>query len=166
MPLIFFFFFFPLFCSYLQSMATLESALSIFASHRFSNNYRLTAKPPDSIKLHASTSLFSHPNNNLVFSSKASTRLCFMLCSALQEVAAATETTTITEEKTEQTQPPKNVKKKLYVVNLPWSLSVTDIKDLFAQCGTVTDVEVVLKLCSCSAFLSVTFCVIWRSGFL
>jgi polyadenylate-binding protein len=35
-----------------------------------------------------------------------------------------------------------NLKRKLFVVNLPWSFSVVDIKDLFGQCGTVSDVEV------------------------
>lgn len=33
-------------------------------------------------------------------------------------------------------------KRKLYVVNLPWSLSGPDIKNLFSECGTVKDVEV------------------------
>ncbi|KAI9086756.1 hypothetical protein K1719_031350 [Acacia pycnantha] len=27
--------------------------------------------------------------------------------------------------------------------NLPWSLSTVDIKNLFGQCGTVTDVEII-----------------------
>lgn len=34
-------------------------------------------------------------------------------------------------------------KKKLYVVNLPWSMSVGDLKNAFSECGTVTDVEVI-----------------------
>lgn len=36
-----------------------------------------------------------------------------------------------------------NQKKKLYIFNLPWSFSVVDIKELFGQCGTVTDVEII-----------------------
>ncbi|CDP17700.1 unnamed protein product [Coffea canephora] len=34
-------------------------------------------------------------------------------------------------------------KRKLFLLNLPWSFTVPDIKNLFAECGTVTDVEVV-----------------------
>lgn len=34
-------------------------------------------------------------------------------------------------------------KKKLYVVNLPWSMSVGDLKNAFSECGTVTDVELI-----------------------
>jgi len=114
-------------------MATLESALTLFAPQRFSDNYRSSAKPPHSIKLHDSTSLF--------FSSKASfktARLCFQLCSALQEVPT-------TEKTPDPTQPTDNVT-KLYVANLSWSLSPAEVKDIFTQCGTVTDVEVVLQL--------------------
>ncbi|XP_016177280.2 31 kDa ribonucleoprotein, chloroplastic [Arachis ipaensis] len=33
--------------------------------------------------------------------------------------------------------------KKLYASNLPWSLSPADVKALFSQCGTVTDVEMI-----------------------
>ncbi|XP_022145321.1 30 kDa ribonucleoprotein, chloroplastic [Momordica charantia] len=52
------------------------------------------------------------------------------LCSAVQEVSL--------EEASEQNQ-----KKKLYIFNLPWSFSVVEIKELFGQCGTVTDVEII-----------------------
>ncbi|KAF7829217.1 RNA-binding protein CP29B, chloroplastic [Senna tora] len=62
------------------------------------------------------------------------TTLCFQLCSALQEAP--------TEEKPLETDE-TNVKKKLYVFNLPWSFSVVDIKNLFGQCGSVTDVEII-----------------------
>lgn len=112
-------------------MATIESALTLFAPQRFSD-YRSSAKPPHSIKLHDSTSL--------IFSSNASSfktaRLCLRLCSALQELPT-------TEKTPGPTQPTDNLT-KLYVANLSWSLSPADIKGIFAQCGTVTDVEVVL----------------------
>ncbi|KAI9115713.1 hypothetical protein K1719_013382 [Acacia pycnantha] len=41
-----------------------------------------------------------------------------------------------TEEKPEQTQEATNIKKKLCVFNLPWSLSAANIKNLFGQCVT------------------------------
>lgn len=43
----------------------------------------------------------------------------------------------VTEEQIQQ------LKKKLFVFNLPWSLNVVDVKTLFGECGTVTDVEVI-----------------------
>ena len=33
-------------------------------------------------------------------------------------------------------------RRKLYVANLPWSLPAPEVEKLFAQCGTVKDVEV------------------------
>lgn len=36
-----------------------------------------------------------------------------------------------------------NFRRKLFVVNLPWSYSVDDIKKVFGECGTVTDVEII-----------------------
>ena len=33
-------------------------------------------------------------------------------------------------------------RRKLYVANLPWSLPAPELEELFAQCGTVKDVEV------------------------
>ncbi|CAI8587108.1 unnamed protein product [Vicia faba] len=64
-----------------------------------------------------------------------------MPCFALQEVTEST----IEDEKTEETQTLDNVKKKLVVFNLPWSVSTPDIKELFKECGTVTDVEIVKR---------------------
>lgn len=37
----------------------------------------------------------------------------------------------------------KIVKRKLYVVNLPWTLSSDELKNLFSECGTVKDVELI-----------------------
>ncbi|XP_022732017.1 29 kDa ribonucleoprotein, chloroplastic-like [Durio zibethinus] len=61
-------------------------------------------------------------------------RLGLLLCSTVQEVGVEAET--------EKTQKP-NVKRKLFVLNLPWSFTVADIKDLFGQCGNVKDVEII-----------------------
>ena len=119
-------------------MAALESALTVLASYHRSNRCCFYAKPPDSIKLQFGSSHFplSHntilsrtlsSNNNLV------SRPCFELCFALQEAEI--------EEKPEQTEV-TNSSKKLCVLNLPWSLSAVDIKDLFGQCGTVKRVDV------------------------
>ncbi|KAK6947416.1 RNA recognition motif domain [Dillenia turbinata] len=61
-------------------------------------------------------------------------KLTLRFCSALQEVAV--------EEEKGETQL-ENQRRKLFVLNLPWSLTASDIKDLFNQCGTVTDVEII-----------------------
>ncbi|GAU31417.1 hypothetical protein TSUD_221870 [Trifolium subterraneum] len=124
-------------------MAALESAITVlFTPQRFSNNYHFLPKSPDSVKLHASTSIpyssstiFSH-NHKLHFSSSSSSSKSRTFCFALQEVTEAA-----IEEET--TKPLNNVKKKLCVFNLPWSLSAPDIKDLFAQCGNVINVEII-----------------------
>lgn len=36
-----------------------------------------------------------------------------------------------------------NQKRKLYVVNLPWSFSTDDLKKAFSECGTVKDVDLI-----------------------
>ncbi|KAK8703186.1 hypothetical protein V6N13_021512 [Hibiscus sabdariffa] len=61
-------------------------------------------------------------------------KLGFLLCSTLQEVGLEAET--------DKTQKP-NARRKLFVLNLPWSYTVADIKDLFGRCGNVTDVEII-----------------------
>ncbi|KAF9587382.1 hypothetical protein IFM89_001482 [Coptis chinensis] len=52
------------------------------------------------------------------------------------------ETTAVEEETQEQSLEEKNRKKKLCIFNIPYSYSVTDIKTLLAECGTVKDVEI------------------------
>ncbi|CAK9143517.1 unnamed protein product [Ilex paraguariensis] len=59
-------------------------------------------------------------------------KLSFEVCSSVQEIAV--------EEKPEKTQQPDQ-RRKLFVLNLPWSYAVADIKNLFGECGTVVDVE-------------------------
>ncbi|KAF8412798.1 hypothetical protein HHK36_000768 [Tetracentron sinense] len=53
---------------------------------------------------------------------------------AVQEIAV--------EESSEQTQEVTQ-KSKVHVVNLPWSFSVADIKNVFGECGSVKSVEIV-----------------------
>jgi hypothetical protein len=125
-------------------MAAIEAAVSIFAvySSSSSSKFPLTPKQLPSIKVHVSSSVpylfrsFTFPPPTLVLNNRT-TSPYFKLCSALQEA--------VVEEKPEQTQDP-NPKRKLYVFNLPWSLSVADIKNLFGECGTVEDVEVLILI--------------------
>ncbi|KAJ9135019.1 hypothetical protein P3X46_032243 [Hevea brasiliensis] len=121
-------------------MAGLEAALSLLLRHPSSSSKSLSSPKLQRqfINLRSSNS-FLLPSENLRVSplthSRPSTRkLSFELGSTLQEITAET--------KTQETQEVSQ-KRKLYVVNLPWSLSVADIKNLFGQCGTVTDVEII-----------------------
>lgn len=45
-------------------------------------------------------------------------------------------------EQGEEIQEPE-LRRKLFVLNLPWSFKVEDIKKLFGECGTVANVEVI-----------------------
>lgn len=50
-----------------------------------------------------------------------------------------------------QQETPDEKTGRIYVFNLPWDFTATDIKNLFSQCGTVKDVEVLLRT-SCFCF--------------
>ncbi|KAL5550977.1 hypothetical protein UlMin_001153 [Ulmus minor] len=124
-------------------MAALEAAFSLCSlPYSTSSSAKFLSSPKIldcSVKFHnfhnarvlSQNSLFS-PLSPI--SNSPSRKPCFQLCFSVQEVAV--------EEKPEQIQE-ENQKRKLYVVNLPWSLTVVDIKKLFGECGTVTDVEII-----------------------
>ncbi|KAA3475830.1 33 kDa ribonucleoprotein, chloroplastic-like [Gossypium australe] len=122
-------------------MATVEAiaalSFSCYPSSSCSSKFLLYAKPSrlSSLTSHISkyTPLLSH---NISISPLISTqkKLSFQFCSTLQEVSLEAET-----DKTQKS----NVKRKLFVLNLPWSYTVADIKDLFGQCGPVKDVEII-----------------------
>ncbi|KAF6136056.1 hypothetical protein GIB67_000460 [Kingdonia uniflora] len=93
-----------------------------------------------SINLHVSLStpslsfispLFPSNNNNKKFN--------FEVYSTTVQEALSEEPQTETQEENFE----EDKRKKLYVVNLPYTVSVTDIKSLFGECGTVKDVEVI-----------------------
>ncbi|KAF2308821.1 hypothetical protein GH714_021180 [Hevea brasiliensis] len=121
-------------------MAGLEAALSLLLRHPSSSSKSVSSPKLQRqfINLHSSNSFLLPSKNLRVFPlthSRPSTRkLSFELGSTLEEITAET--------KAQETQEVSQ-KRKLYVVNLPWSLSVADIKNLFGQCGTVTDVEII-----------------------
>ncbi|XAR70639.1 hypothetical protein NMG60_11027554 [Bertholletia excelsa] len=58
------------------------------------------------------------------------------------EVHSAVEEVAVEEKTVENTQQPDQ-RRKLFVLNLPWSFKVEEIKNLFAECGTVDDVEII-----------------------
>lgn len=120
-------------------MAALEASLSIFSLYPSSySKLTFTHRTSHSMSLRSSVFTHSiclkHPLYPLpLLYTDPTAKFCFEMCSAVQELEV--------EAKPEANQEP-NQKRKLFVLNLPWSLSVVDIKNLFRECGTVTDVEV------------------------
>uniref|UniRef100_A0A1J3JYC2 33 kDa ribonucleoprotein, chloroplastic n=1 Tax=Noccaea caerulescens TaxID=107243 RepID=A0A1J3JYC2_NOCCA len=115
-------------------MAVLEAALSIlsFSSSSSSKPYLFsTRSKPTALCLRIPSNLSPVFSLNVPLSAGGddSRRLVSVLCS-------------VAEEKTEETQK-LNLRKKLFVYNLPWSMSVNDISELFGQCGTVSNVEII-----------------------
>ncbi|KAE8726835.1 ubiquitin carboxyl-terminal hydrolase 21-like isoform X1 [Hibiscus syriacus] len=120
-------------------MAAIEAVTALsFLRHPSSSPKTFLSPKPQSLssltfQISISTPLFSQnfPIHPLINTQK---NLGFKLCSTLQELSVEAET--------EKTQKP-NVKRKLFVLNLPRAYTVADIKDLFSQCGNVKDVEII-----------------------
>ncbi|XP_040987760.1 28 kDa ribonucleoprotein, chloroplastic-like, partial [Juglans microcarpa x Juglans regia] len=123
-----------------KSMAAIEAALPIFSvcsssfKLPFSSNKVLCKKLRNFTPIPILFPNYPLSPLPLVVNKPSRNNLCFELCSALQEV--------VLEEEAEQAEG-SNPKSKLYLVNLPWSLSATDIKNLLGQCGTVKDIEII-----------------------
>lgn len=128
-----------------ETMAAFEAALSLYSPY----SYKPLSFPKPSTSLNLRIASFVPPvSNNFLFSPPPpipTRKLSFELpCSAVQEITAQEEP--LEQDSVEKTHQQQNLKRKLYVVNLPWSLTVVDIKNLFGQCGDVKDVEVILLL--------------------
>ncbi|XP_019190675.1 PREDICTED: 29 kDa ribonucleoprotein A, chloroplastic [Ipomoea nil] len=121
-------------------MAAIEGAFSIVSSSYPSSTspkFQSFSKP---LRLQISPNYPTLSLKSLMRSlpSLASTKLKtshILRCSTVEEQAVVAV-------ETEQEKTPKpNLRRKLFVLNLPWSLAVSDVKELFGQCGTVEDVE-------------------------
>ncbi|XWS62164.1 hypothetical protein CRYUN_Cryun07bG0187500 [Craigia yunnanensis] len=118
-------------------MATVEAVAALsFSLYPSSSSKSLLCPKPTRLSSLTSHISKSTPvlSRNFSISPLISTqkKLGFLLCTTVQEVSVEAET-----EKT----PKSNVKRKLFVLNLPWSFTLADIKGLFGQCGNVKDVE-------------------------
>ncbi|CAO2838008.1 unnamed protein product [Amaranthus hypochondriacus] len=88
------------------------------------------------INLSISNSTLSCPLKVPIFPTKTPIiKPTFELQSSVEGFVTLEETSNETQEKI--------LKRKLYVVNLPWSLSSDGLKNLFSECGTVKDVELI-----------------------
>ncbi|XWS62163.1 hypothetical protein CRYUN_Cryun07bG0187500 [Craigia yunnanensis] len=120
-------------------MATVEAVAALsFSLYPSSSSKSLLCPKPTRLSSLTSHISKSTPvlSRNFSISPLISTqkKLGFLLCTTVQEVSVEAET-----EKT----PKSNVKRKLFVLNLPWSFTLADIKGLFGQCGNVKDVEII-----------------------
>ncbi|XP_057475670.1 29 kDa ribonucleoprotein B, chloroplastic-like isoform X1 [Actinidia eriantha] len=123
-------------------MAAMEAAYSIFSSCLPSSpKFPLCPNSSPSLRRHISTSnpalsLKSPPCPLPRLSINSTRKLArFKVFSAVEEIAV--------EEKPEEKIQLANPMRKLYVHNLPWSLTVDDMKNVFGECGTVADVEII-----------------------
>ncbi|KAK8489748.1 hypothetical protein V6N13_046945 [Hibiscus sabdariffa] len=114
-------------------MAAIEAVTALFFPRYPSSSPKPTRLYSLTSHISISTPLFSQnfPISPLISTQKS---LGLTLYSTLQELSVEAET--------EKTQKP-NVKRKLFVLNLPRAYSVADIKDLFRQYGNVKDVEII-----------------------
>ncbi|XP_047947600.1 29 kDa ribonucleoprotein A, chloroplastic [Salvia hispanica] len=112
--------------------------------------------PPTSLHLHSSNKSLSsikfavaNSPPSLKFSYRyTSKRSSFQLQSAPESLTTVAEETTVEEEGEKEGEKIEksgnaNIRRKLFVLNLPWSFSVADIKTLFSECGDVSDVEII-----------------------
>ncbi|KAL8107609.1 28 kDa ribonucleoprotein, chloroplastic [Apium graveolens] len=120
-------------------MVALESSFTLFSTYPSSSSskstYPFSPKPSSSVKFHLShyTPTFSL-KTPLASSLNISRKSRFEVFTTVQEEIQV-------EEKDEGVQIAQ--KRKLFVLNLPWSLTVADIKKLFGECGIVTDIEII-----------------------
>ncbi|XP_009778082.1 28 kDa ribonucleoprotein, chloroplastic [Nicotiana tabacum] len=124
-------------------MAAIEVvASSIFSSPPSSSSSSYLKFPlfPNSVRLENSTHYPNVSLKSLLWPLPLPSRNQWshqLHCSTVEEVAVQEK-----EEKTEKIQR-SNQRRKLFVLNLPWSLTVPDIKTLFAESGIVEDVEII-----------------------
>lgn len=123
-----------------MALGAKEAVSSIFSSYPSTSiKFHSFNKSLSSVRLGISISppaaslKFTLYNLPLFSSSQPTKKPGFQLHSTVESASV--------EEDLENSRKPDN-RRKLFVLNLPWSFSVADIKKLFSECGTVADVEV------------------------
>ncbi|KAI7752093.1 hypothetical protein M8C21_023104 [Ambrosia artemisiifolia] len=108
----------------------------------------------------------SSPNTQLQFPTKSNLAIPFPVSAPKiifkspfypVPVSATQQEFAVLEEEDKLEQPLKeDNKRKLFVLNLPWSYTVADVKNLFGECGTVADVEIIKREDGKRGFVFVT----------
>ncbi|KAK4364640.1 hypothetical protein RND71_015998 [Anisodus tanguticus] len=119
-------------------MAAIEVvASSIFSSPPSYLKFPLLPNSSPSIKLHNSTHTPNLSLKSIIYPLLPLRKQQWsqLHCSTVE----VTEPVTVQEEETQK----GNQRRKLFVLNLPWSLTVPDIKTVFGEYGIVDDVEII-----------------------
>lgn len=119
-------------------MAALESSLAIsFFRLSFSSNPPLLSPATARLKVSIpiSTTKLSHKSYPRLLPISTKFRL-LSSTSAIQEEVSVEQ-----EEESEN----EILQKRLFVLNLPWSYTVDELKNLFGECGTVQDAEIIKR---------------------
>ncbi|KAL8216768.1 hypothetical protein R6Q57_023605 [Mikania cordata] len=117
-------------------MASLESLHLSFLRLSYSSNPPLNARSKLFVPIITTTKLpsKSYPHS-LTISRKL--QVSSSPAAALQDEVSLV--------KTEDTQKESLQNNRVFVLNLPWSYSADDLKNLFAECGTVQDAEIIKR---------------------
>ncbi|XP_051114818.1 28 kDa ribonucleoprotein, chloroplastic [Andrographis paniculata] len=121
-----------------MALGTKDAASSIFFKSYPSPKLHFFRKSPSSIRfnifLSARSASLIFASHSLAPALQTARKNGFRLHSGVESVSV--------EEKVEKEKKPDN-RRKLFVLNLPWTFSVADIKKVFGECGTVADVEII-----------------------
>ncbi|KAD4384607.1 hypothetical protein R6Q59_011252 [Mikania micrantha] len=122
-------------------MASLESLHLSFLRLSYSSNPPLNARSKLFVPIITTTKL---PSKSYLHSLTISKKLQVSSSSppppALQDEVSLEQT-----ENSEDTQKESLQNNRVFVLNLPWSYSADDLKNLFAECGTVQDAEIIKR---------------------
>ncbi|KAI3506987.1 hypothetical protein L1887_21674 [Cichorium endivia] len=121
-------------------MATLESVPISFSRLSYSSNPPLMLPTILKLSIPTCTQLRNKPNfSPLTISRK------FQAFSTPSTTAAIQEDVPVEQNEIPDETQKEIIQKRLFVLNLPWSYAVDDLKNLFSECGTVEDAEIIKR---------------------
>ncbi|KAL4592448.1 hypothetical protein LXL04_005443 [Taraxacum kok-saghyz] len=119
-------------------MATLESLPISFSRLSYSSNPPLILPARLKFSCPTFTPKFLHKSHPSPLTISRNFQLFSSSSPAIQEVSV---------EETEKSEEPQKeiLQKRLFVLNLPWTFTVDDLKNLFSECGTIEDAEIIKR---------------------
>ncbi|XP_071708492.1 28 kDa ribonucleoprotein, chloroplastic-like [Rutidosis leptorrhynchoides] len=115
-------------------MAALESLTISFFNSSYSLNPPLQSPSRSNLSFPISTTKLSHKSYPYLLPISRNLHEFSCSAAAVQEQVSA-----------EQIENLEIVQKRLFVLNLPWSFSADELKNLFSECGTVEDAEIIKR---------------------